>query len=95
MEVCIEKKQEEKHSHQSKKTITTSSLLPDEAYELLYIIKSDHEDDVKSDHEDDIEDLMSDCKFIDLSIVENGDAPDKKEKKRNIMKSRQFLFLID
>ena len=40
-----------------KKTITTSSLLPDEAYELLYTIKSDYEDD--------IEDLMSDSKFID------------------------------
>ena len=53
-----------------KKTITTSSLLPDEAYELLYTIKSDYEDD--------IEDLMSDSKFIDWLIYWLIDMSDSK-----------------
>ena len=40
-----------------KKRITTSSFLPDEAYELLDTIKSDYEDDVEG------------FEFIDLFIV--------------------------
>ena len=44
MEVCIEKKQEEKQSHQLQKSLTTPSLLPNEVYKSKSYYKDEMED---------------------------------------------------
>lgn len=44
MELCIEKKQEEKQSHQLQKSSTTPSLLPNEVYKSESYYKNEMED---------------------------------------------------
>ena len=44
LELCIEKKQEEKQSHQLQKSSTTPSLLPNEVYKSESYYKNEMED---------------------------------------------------